>query len=418
MRCTTLATLAIVVAMASQVMAQEQIASPLPAEPVPVALPNTPAEAVPPAPPCAESSETGPCQRFRLRGEYLWWWFKDMPLPPVLTMGDVTDPLPGALGMPSTVVLYGGQDIDQKKLSGARFIASVWLDDAEEFGLEAIGLFLSSRTVHTPRFSNGGLNDPVLGRPFFNLATGQQDVSLIAYPTLAAGQFQIGVTTRMAGVEANGLANLYRYRGFRIDLLAGFRYFQMYEAVTIGEHSSVAQGVPLVGGWDISGVDDFSVRNHFDGGQLGLRSELHNGRLWLEVQGKLALGNTQEVLQIDGQTRLTQPGQPTQVFPGDLYALSSNIGRHVHNSFALLPEANVNLGWQILDHLSLQVGYSFLYLSRLARPGEQIDQALNPNLIPTSISYGLPGGPMRPAPVIRETDFWVQGLNAGLEFIF
>ena len=130
------------------------------------------------------------------------------------------------------------------------------------------------------------------------------------------------------------------------------------------------------------------------------------------------MGSTQEVLNIDGQTTLIQPGQPTRTLPGDLYALSSNIGGHSKSSFAVLPEGDVNVGWQALEHLRIRFGYSFMYLSKVARAGDQIDRTLNPNLIPTSITYGLPGGPRRPAVTITESDFTVQGLNFGLELLF
>ena len=46
----------------------------------------------------------------------------------------------------------------------------------------------------------------------------------------------------------------------------------------------------------------------------------------------------------------------------------------------------------------------------------QIDLTLNPNLIPTSVTYGAPGGPARPSPAIRGSDWWAQGVTAGLMF--
>jgi len=54
---------------------------------------------------CAEAS------RFWVSGEYLLWWIKDSHYPVLLTGGAPTDALPGALGMPGTRVLFGG-DVD------------------------------------------------------------------------------------------------------------------------------------------------------------------------------------------------------------------------------------------------------------------------------------------------------------------
>jgi len=50
------------------------------------------------------------------------------------------------------------------------------------------------------------------------------------------------------------------------------------------------------------------------------------------------------------------------------------------------------------------------------RPGEQIDRGLNPNLIPTSVTFGMPGGPARPAPLLQSTGFYAHGLTLGLDF--
>src|SRR5204862_469484 len=80
-------------------------------------LPEAPAEGA-----AAPDGEEEACRRLRVRGEYLLWWFKHMPLPPVLTRGDPTDALPGASGMPSTVILYGKQAISEGLHSGGRLL--------------------------------------------------------------------------------------------------------------------------------------------------------------------------------------------------------------------------------------------------------------------------------------------------------
>ena len=50
------------------------------------------------------------------------------------------------------------------------------------------------------------------------------------------------------------------------------------------------------------------------------------------------------------------------------------------------------------------------------RPGDQIDRAVNPTQLPLSTAAPLLTGLARPAPVLRDTDFWAQGINFGLEF--
>ena len=82
-----------------------------------------------------------------------------------------------------------------------------------------------------------------------------------------------------------------------------------------------------------------------------------------------------------------------------------------------MPQVEVNAGYQVCDHLCLHAGYTFLYWSRVARPGDQIDRVINPTQAP-AINGTFPGslsGPARPALTIHDTDFWAQGLNFALE---
>jgi len=74
----------------------------------------------------------------------------------------------------------------------------------------------------------------------------------------------------------------------------------------------------------------------------------------------------------------------------------SNVSR-----FAVVPEVNLNVGYQFADWARAYVGYDFLYASDVAQPGEQINPA------------GLIFAPVQP-----HTDFWAQGVNFGLEFRF
>jgi hypothetical protein len=41
---------------------------------------------------------------------------------------------------------------------------------------------------------------------------------------------------------------------------------------------------------------------------------------------------------------------------------------------------------------------------------------VNPNQIPTSLTYQDPEGTARPAPRFDRTSFWVQGISLGAEF--
>jgi hypothetical protein len=57
------------------------------------------------------------------------------------------------------------------------------------------------------------------------------------------------------------------------------------------------------------------------------------------------------------------------------------------------------------------IGYDFLYLSSVARAGNQVDLRTNGSLITPT-----PSGPSNPPFAFHGTDYWAQGVNFGLEF--
>ena len=91
------------------------------------------------------------------------------------------------------------------------------------------------------------------------------------------------------------------------------------------------------------------------------------------------------------------------------------VRRGEHGDVLTVPEASINLYFQLTDHLKVFAGYTFLYWSHIARPGDQVDINVNPNLVPTSMTFGAAGGPARPAFTFHSTDFFAHGVNFGLE---
>ena len=104
------------------------------------------------------------------------------------------------------------------------------------------------------------------------------------------------------------------------------------------------------------------------------------------------------------------------VIPVGFLASGSNSGDYTRNVFAVVPEVGVNVGYQVTDHLRAFAGYTFLYWSSVVRPGDQIDLGLSGTQIPTDSRYNPTAGPARPAVLLRDTSFWAQGINVGIEF--
>ncbi len=355
----------------------------------------------------------GPPGRFWFDADYLLWWVKGSPLPPLVTTSPLGTPLPqvGVLGGPNTSILVGNGGSDTEERSGGRFGVGYWLDDCQTIGVEANFLFLGNRGT-TFAASSGG--NPILARPFFNTFTGAQDAQLIAFPGLLAGS--ITATSRSTsfwGAEPLGRLNLCCGCGYRIDLLGGFRYLKWDENLDIAESLTAFGPAGLVPpGTHIGVLDSFDVQNDFYGGEIGGVAEFRRGGWILGILGTVALGDSHEVVRINGSTQVSVPGQPTAISTGGLLAQRTNIGRFTHDTFAVVPEVGLNIGYQITSHLEARIGYTFLYWSDVARPGDQIDLGVNRTQIPP----GTLVGNARPTATVRGADWWAQGINLGFTF--
>ncbi len=81
-----------------------------------------------------------------------------------------------------------------------------------------------------------------------------------------------------------------------------------------------------------------------------------------------------------------------------------------------MPELDLNLGFQFTRHTRVVVGYDFLYWSKVARAGEQIDTTVNSSRLPSPPHGVTPAGDLtRPQFTFQETGFWAQGINVGLD---
>jgi hypothetical protein len=358
-----------------------------------------------------EIVENGNSHRFWFRAEYLLWWIKNSNIPPLLTTGSATDLSPGSLDSPRTSILFGGGGQDNKNRSGGRFFAGWWLSDEDSLGLEAGYFFLGPRASGAFESSPG---NPVRARPFFNVNSGMQDSSLVAYPGLVSGSVHIQAPSFLQGADANLVSVVGQMNRLRLEAFLGFRYLNLGEGLHIDENDVVSAVSPQLPGQPISISDRFDCQNNFFGGQLGARADFRWKRCTLNILAKVALGETYETVSIHGSTQI---GAQPIVSEGFL-ALASNSGRFNHSGFAVVPEVNVSIGFQITEYLRAFAGYSFLYWSQVARPGDQVDLGLNENLVPTSTTFGTGGGPARPAFAFHTTDFWAHGINLGLEFRF
>jgi hypothetical protein len=342
------------------------------------------------------------------------------PLPPLITTGSTNDTIPGALGQPATHVLFGGSPVGNSPRSGVRATAGYWFNDDHTLGVEVSGFALASRSHG---FSVTSLGSPLLFRPFTDALTGVSTVELVAAPGVLGGTVAASTTSSFNSGEANVRANLWCGCNGYIDGILGFRYLGLTESLSVSENLTVLipPGTAILvggalatvpGGSSFALVDRFGTQNRFYGTQVGFAGEYRLGSWSIAGRATVALGTTEQIVDISGSTRITGGSAPGS-FPGGLLTQTSNIGRHTRDLFGVVPEVGLNLGYQFSNHLRAFVGYNFLYWPSVMRPGNAVDLRINPNLIPPP--NGL-GGPQVPAFAFRGSEFWAQGVTFGIEF--
>ena len=359
-----------------------------------------------------------PCclQRPRLwiRGEYLLWDISRQHLPPLLTSEAAPIRGPGEAGvLPISPILFGEDEARDDVRSGGRISAGFWFPRRSNCGMDASFFMVGRRTLHAEASSDANGN-PVLARPFLDANTGQEAAELVAYPGLVAGRISYDSTTLLWGVDANLRHRWSCGPRYWLDCFVGYRHLNLADTIDINEAITVIDG-----GNRFLLNDHFATRNSFNGMQLGFEGEMKLFRRWFVAGNvKVALGNVHQIVNIDGSTTFVTPGAPDQVGRGGLYALVSNIGRYERNEFAVAPEFGLKIGVDINEHWRVYAGYNLLYVSNVVRAGDQIDRTVNftgmapepGNLNPAVVA------PVRPAVLFRQSDFWAQGGQFGIEY--
>jgi hypothetical protein len=346
-------------------------------------------------------------------GEALLWWIQGSPVPAPLVTSAFADPN-APLGFGQNLLLGGGT-LRGEEHGGARFTLGYWLDDEQTVGLEVGGFFLGRSTVSR---SVGSPGAPVLATPFFDVtgfttANGQPGEAFANFtePGVTSGSARLSISNQLDGVELNAVLSDVEFGDGRIDYLAGFRTLAFDEQL---DFTFSSQGIPgsRAAGFAFTSLDTFHTRSRFYGGQLGIRGQRQLGAWNVSATGKLALGDMHETADVAGSTLTNGVVQP-----GGAFAQATNSGRHTRDQFAVIPEAGLTVGYDVSRRLRVFAGYTFLYVSDVARAGNQIDRGLNATQI---VGIAGPGavlaGPPRPTVDLRDSDLWAQGINFGVQF--
>lgn len=376
-----------------------------------------------PANPCGQGcgadycgATYGDCRgAFWLRADYLVWWTNGSRLP-LLVTGSRSGQSRGVPGNDDTYTAFGDERVNGRAGSGVRFTVGYWVDSCETLAI--VGDFFDLQQ-QSAGFHDGSDGQPVFARPYRNSTDPASPVwasQLVAYPGLREGDITVRAWEYFQGAGALLRRNLLVYEcgcgdprcdnhhSARIDLIAGYRFYRLTDALSIDENLTyMGTGGPIethrIG-------ESFRATNEFNGAELGLVTEIHRGRWSLELLAKMALGANHRTLSIRGFDN--------DIHLGGLLALETNIGRHVDDDFVVIPQFGAEIGYQVCCGLRAFFGYNFLYWADVARAGDQVDLSVDPRNIPPV----RPGGGSDPGVSFRHTEFWAQGLNLGLELRF
>jgi putative beta barrel porin BBP7 len=355
-------------------------------------------------------------------GGALLWSVKSTPLPPTLTTFAAGSPsaatgFGGELGVAGTTVL-SPDHLNSGPFGGGRFSIGHWLPADPRFGLEVDGFFLADRSAGFSATSNG---TTPLRVPFTNVPPGGgfpigPSSFVLADPGFASGGQTISSSLQLWGVEGNGLYRAFSGPGLSVSWLAGFRYFDLRENLSIVSIENQFGGVTP---GTYTGSDFFSTKNQFFGAQIGVKAQKQLGQFDGSAVAKVALGDNYQTVAINGNSSVVGFGIPTATVPGGLLTQPSNIGSQSRNQFAVLPEAQLQVGYTTSSRIRFFVGYDFIYLSNAVRPGNQIDSTLN---LSGNTAINGPAaafaGAARPQPLLNGSSFWAQGVNIGASYQF
>lgn len=439
-----------------------------------IATPSQVATSVPATTPCSSSgcretesgfwdcNESGSVPyRFWARGEFLVWKTPSATLPSLTTtvpvgvivvqtqdrfespsgnlirFGNIVDNF-APVRVASTATPADGTRLSHGEQFGARFTAGFWLDSEETLGLEGSGFYLTRRSLGFHSTNGNSVNQFLVDFPFTSsvfvvtpatATTAETSTLRRTFPTFVVRQStsDLGGRTSNAlwGAELNARSTSASLGA--ASTLFGLRYINFRE--DLQTDNSVRLFLPP-GFQDQTGVgtdlmtnlptdlryrtlDSVNTRNDFYGAQVGLDLDMDLGRFTLALGTKAALGVMHQTVNILGRTTLPDGS----VTAGGLLSSANDAGSHSRNRIAFASDGHVKVGYRITPNWRAYVGYDFMYLSTVLRPGDQTglsSSTIQVTVAGTTNQFGV----SQPAYRSQATDLWINGISVGMDIRF
>ena len=243
-----------------------------------------------------------------------------MPGPtPILATTNANPNLNGFFGEPGTTSLFGPGSFVGSTRSGFRVRGGAWLNDCGSCGIDGSFFFLGKRSDSAVLSPDAF---PLITRPVFvpnvNPGTGAvigENGEFVALPGTLRGSLSVQGDSQLWGADVNLRKSLCTTCNTRAEIFAGYRYLNLREQLTITENITVTgTGGGRITITDPIGTqvivrDRFRTQNDFHGAQIGGLYERRWGRWDVNARGSFAIGNTNQILDIDGFQVRQRPGR-------------------------------------------------------------------------------------------------------------
>lgn len=346
-------------------------------------------------------------QDYWMRAELLLWFPEARLTPPMGVSADAGQ-LPVLGGISATPL---GESFGNNLVPGFRGDVGRYFAD----GLFGIGgrVWVLGADDDTLRMGGDG-SDGSFGVPFFNTNPDRvgEDAIFVGFDN-GAGERFVGDATisnelNIVAAELYGRVLHGSSKRHRFEFLGGYSHFNIHDEFNL--HLNTVE-LPI--GERTIFRDQFEARNEFHGGQIGSELSLNRGRWMASALTKVHLGNMNQRLAVEGFSSQELIGGGAAVISDQgMFARGDVRGVHERDTFAFAPEMNLRLGYQFRKHVSLHVGYSFIYWSDVALTTDQLDRNLY-------IDQGNLGnsGPDKYT-TLKSDGLWVQGIDLGATLTF
>ena len=354
--------------------------------------------------------------------DYQMSWLRGQHGPSLVTTSGSAVPLAsaGVLGLNTTTVALGGTSgWDTNPSSGIRLNAGRWLDSC--WGVEVGGFFLENKANIANFASDGSANSFSLARPFVDAATGTPQAAIVALAGNESGSISATTRTQMWGAETNLVFREEPGRFFQTQVRAGFRYISLDDEILIQQTSTPlgAVTIPFNGNLAVTNpdsvrvTDSFKTHNDFFGPQFGFDTSWRLGRLVIDLDAKVALGDTHQEVTINGTSETISGGRTTNLVQGGLLANSANIGHYNRDAFSVVPEIELKLEYRWSPMVTTFISYDALIWGDVATSADQVPSTVDVTRVPTNRFFGAPGG-VNPGFTMGHGDFVSQSAHVGL----